>query len=146
MAMATAGQGTAWHYLVLYDGECGLCDRSVQLILRHDRRKLLQFAPLQGATAAPIVAQTGTAPGAFDTMIYVEQVGEQRRVYQRSAAVFRILSKMGGAFYWLSIFRIMPTWLMNVLYNFIAKRRMRWFGRLDACRVPDEASKARFLP
>ena len=69
--------------LVLYDGECGLCDRLVQWLLRHDRRHVLHYAPLQGETARPYVH------GPIVTMIFVET--DDARIYQRSRGALRIL-------------------------------------------------------
>jgi len=134
----------SWRYLVLYDGECGLCDRSVQWLLRHDRKQVLTFAPLQGETARPYVG----ASDALDTMILVEQpAGDSPpRTSRRSRAVLRILSKLGPGWWLLSLVRVIPAFLSDLLYRFVAAHRLRWFGRVDACRRPDEATRARFLP
>ena len=80
-----------WRNLVLYDGECGLCDRLVQWLLRHDRDGILSYAALQGETAKPYVT------GDMDTMVFVERGdGGSTRVFERSRGVFRILQKLGG--------------------------------------------------
>jgi predicted DCC family thiol-disulfide oxidoreductase YuxK len=133
-----------WRYLVLYDGECGLCDRSIQWLLRHDRKGLLRFAPLQGATARPFVE------GPLDelaTVLYVERDAEgQPRVWERSAAAFRILWRLGGGWRVVAWLRVLPRALTDAVYRFVARRRRRWFGTVDACRAPDAAARARFLP
>jgi predicted DCC family thiol-disulfide oxidoreductase YuxK len=131
----------AWRYLVLYDGECGLCDRTVQWLLRHDHREVLRFAPLQGEVARPF---TGGATE-FDTMVFVEREGEATRVSQRSRAMFRILARIGGPWRILSWLRFLPSGLTDLFYRLVAANRIRWFGRVDACRLPDAASRARFL-
>jgi predicted DCC family thiol-disulfide oxidoreductase YuxK len=125
----------------LYDGECGLCDRSVQWLLRHDRRGVLQFAPLQGEAAQPF---TGGATE-FDTMVFVERQGERARVTHRSRAIFRILSRIGGPWRLVSWLRFLPAWLTDPAYRLVAANRIKWFGRVDACRLPDPATRARFL-
>jgi predicted DCC family thiol-disulfide oxidoreductase YuxK len=131
-----------WRYLVLYDGECGLCDRSVQWLLRHDKQDVLRYAPLQGATARAFVERTD----AFDTIVFVEK-GEDGavRVSHRSRAAFRILSRLGGVWRMISWLRILPLALTDLVYRFVAARRIRWFGRVDACRLPDPSVRARFL-
>jgi predicted DCC family thiol-disulfide oxidoreductase YuxK len=135
--------------LVLYDGLCGLCDRTVQWLLQHDRRGALVFAPLQGETARPyldVTKQTGS-PDGFDTIVFVER--DQRgtdRVHVRSRAAFRILRLVGAPWSWLAVFSLLPAFLTDAGYRFIARRRLRWFGQLDACRLPDAKTRARFLP
>jgi predicted DCC family thiol-disulfide oxidoreductase YuxK len=130
-----------WRYLVLYDGECGLCDRSVQWLLRHDKQAVLRYAPLQGATARDFVERTD----AFDTIVFVEKDDGGLRVSHRSRAAFRILSRLGGVWRVISWLRILPAALTDLVYRFVAARRIRGFGRVDACRLPDPSVRARFL-
>jgi predicted DCC family thiol-disulfide oxidoreductase YuxK len=131
-----------WSNLVLYDGECGLCDRTVQFLLRHDHEGVLQFAPLQGETARPFV---GEQP-ALDTMLLVERMGDGSiRVSSRSRGVFRTLAKLGGFWRVVSWLRFLPAFLTDLGYRIVAHNRVRWFGRVDACRLPDPAVRRRFL-
>ena len=131
--------------LVLYDGLCGLCDRSVQWLLRRDRRGVLVFAALQGETARPYLAAAG-GEGALDTMVFVErdERGDEL-ITTRSRAWFRIVRRLGAPWSALAIFRILPGLLTDAVYGFVSRNRTRWFGRRDACRVPDAATRRRFL-
>ncbi len=130
--------------LVLYDGECGLCDRSVQWCLRRDHARVLRYAPLQGETAAPWRDPKATT---FDTIVFVaRQPNGQLRRFERSRAAFEILRRVGGGWSWLAWFRYLPAWLTDLPYRLIAVNRIRWFGRVDACRLPDPATRALFLP
>jgi predicted DCC family thiol-disulfide oxidoreductase YuxK len=141
---AASGAGA----IVLYDGLCGLCDRSVQWLLRHDRRGQLSFAPLQGDTARPYLDAAG-GRGLTDhaTMVFIERDGRgDESITVRSRAWFRILRRLGPPWSLLNAFSILPTGLTDAIYRFVSRNRAKWFGRLDACRVPDEATKARFLP
>jgi predicted DCC family thiol-disulfide oxidoreductase YuxK len=132
-----------WRDLVLYDGECGLCDRSVDWLLRHDRRGVLTFAPLQGQTARPFAGE----PLRLDTMLFVERRPDGgTRVYDRSAAAFRILRRLGGPWHLVGALSLLPRAVTDRLYAFVASRRHRWFGRRASCRVPDASVRARFLP
>jgi predicted DCC family thiol-disulfide oxidoreductase YuxK len=131
-----------WRYLVLYDGECGLCDRSVQWLLRHDRQGLLRYAPLQGTTARAFVERTD----AYDTIVFVEKGDDGAvRVSRRSRAAFRIFAQLGGVWRVIGWLRFLPAGLTDLVYRFVAARRIRWFGRVDACRLPDPSVRARFL-
>lgn len=135
--------------LVLYDGYCGLCDRSVQWLIARDRRAVLRFTPLQGETAAPILERHGfPADQELRTMLVVERLGSPReRLRERSDGALAALAAIGGGWGLLGrIGRAVPRFLRDAVYDFIARRRLRWFGRLDACRIPTPAEKARFLP
>ena len=135
--------------LVLYDGTCGLCDRSVRWLVDVDRRAVLRFAPLQGETAAPILARHGIArQGEFSSMLTVEQPGTAgERVLSRSSGALAALVAVGG---WRGslgrIARWVPRALRDAVYDFIAARRFRWFGKADACRIPTPEERARLLP
>jgi predicted DCC family thiol-disulfide oxidoreductase YuxK len=132
----------SWRYLVLYDGECGLCDRSVQWLLRHDRRGVLRYAPLQGETARAFVP----AGKPVETIVFVERGDDgQVRLSERSRAAFAILGRIGGPWRVLSWLRVLPAFFTDLFYRFVARNRLRWFGRVDACRLPDPAVRARFL-
>lgn len=126
-------------HLVLFDGECGLCDRSVQWLLRHDPRGVLTFAPLAGEAARRFVPR-----GDYDTVVLVEHDERGARLYERSRAAFRIWRALGGGWRVLSWLRFLPAWLTDVPYRVVARNRLRWFGKI-ACRVPTPELRARFL-
>jgi predicted DCC family thiol-disulfide oxidoreductase YuxK len=128
--------------IVLYDGVCGLCNRTVQFLLRVDRQRALVFAPLQGETAAALRARHPEIPDDLDTVVYVEdeRVYLRSRVFVRAARHLPYPWKLGR---WLWI---VPWPLADLLYRLIARIRYRVFGKYDACRVPDPEQRARFLP
>lgn len=131
---------------VLFDGRCGLCDRSVRWLLRHDRRAALRFAPLEGGVAAAVRARHPDLPGADETMVLVERPGtSSERVRVRSSAAIEIVVALGGAWRLVAVLRAVPSWLLDPTYRFVARRRASWFGRLTECRVPSVEERARFL-
>lgn len=128
--------------VVLYDGECGLCHRSVKFILRHERDTTLLFAPLQGETAAALRARYPSIPANLDTVVLIDN----DRAYLRSKAFLYVAKYLRGfshAGYW---FRWLPGPLLNLGYRFIAKIRYRVWGKVDACELPSPAQRKRFLP
>jgi predicted DCC family thiol-disulfide oxidoreductase YuxK len=134
--------------IVLYDGLCGLCDRSVQWLLQHDRRGELLFAPLQGETARPYLeAARGSGGTDLDTMVLVErdESGDES-ISVRSRAWFRIVRRLGLPWSLLGALRALPLPVAEALYRFVSRNRTRWFGKRDACRVPDAPTRRRFLP
>lgn len=126
--------------VLFYDGECGLCARSVQWCLARDRAGVLRFAPLQGTTYAALGEDR---PRDLGSLVVHDVDG----LHVRSEAVLRIGRLLGGP--WrvaAALGRVVPRFARDAAYDAIARRRHRWFGPADACRVPDPATRARFLP
>jgi predicted DCC family thiol-disulfide oxidoreductase YuxK len=133
--------------LVLFDSVCVLCDSSVRWLVDADREHRLRFAPLQGKTASEVLRRHPGAPDQLSTMVYVRGFGwGSERIYLRSDALAAILQDLGGAYQALALFRFLPRFLRDWLYDFIASHRYRWFGKLDACRLPEKGEEERFLP
>lgn len=129
--------------IILFDGVCNLCERTVQLVIRNDRRSRFRFAPLQSAAGRRLLAEhdAGNAEGLSSVILI-----EGGRVYRKSRAALRIARRMDGAWpllfyccYWI------PPFLANPIYDFIGSRRYRWFGRKESCWMPDDDLRERFL-
>lgn len=129
--------------LVLYDGVCGMCDHTVQFLLDEDASQTLKFAALQGETAT----RRTDVPSDLKSVAFVINYGTaQEQTYFRSEAVLRMLDQIGGFWRVVSWLRIIPRSLRDTVYDAIAQRRYRWFGKLDTCRIPSPELRARFLP
>lgn len=132
--------------LILYDGVCGLCDRTVQFLLREDRHGVLTFAPLQGETADAIRLRHPHLEGA-DSMVFVRDAGgEREQALLRTTGVLAALATLGGFWRVVSWLRVVPRPLRDGIYDAVAARRYRWFGKFDSCRLPAAGDAARFLP
>lgn len=132
-------------HLVLYDGVCGLCDRTVQFLLRNDRKLVLSFAQLQGETAARLGPRLHP-PGDLETVIFVEDFStESQRISYRSTGVLRMLNRIGGFWRVLSWLRVVPRPIRDLAYRVVARYRYRWFGRFDTCQPIDASVADRFL-
>ena len=133
--------------IILYDGVCGLCNRLVQFVLRHDRRDLFRFASLQSEFAAAILRRHGIAPGELDTFYLVrdcEQPGEQ--LAARSEAALAVARGLGGI--WGAVafpLRMLPAGVRDWGYNLVARHRYRLFGKYDVCPLPEARHRHRFL-
>jgi predicted DCC family thiol-disulfide oxidoreductase YuxK len=133
--------------LVLFDGVCVLCDASMRFLLDRDARGIFCFAPLQGETARAVFSRHPEADGSLRTVLYVRDFeGPDERLYERSDAAIEILRDLGGVYRAVSPMRFLPRGLRDALYDFIASHRYRWFGKLDACRLPEKGMEERFLP
>lgn len=126
--------------ILFYDGECGLCARSVQWCLDHDRRGILRFAPLQGETYRAL--DLPDRPTELSTVVLLDE----GRLRVRSEAVLRLWSLCGGPWRVLGACgRVVPRGLRDALYDAVARRRHRLFGAVDRCRLPSAAENGRFL-
>ena len=132
--------------VVLYDGVCGLCDKTVQWLLDHDPQGHFHFTPLQGETAAALRARHPEIPETLESVILVDSRGPHRQVTLRSRAVFLMLREIGGVWAWIGMFRVIPAFLTDLGYRAVASIRYRVWGQLDACRLPSPDERARFLP
>lgn len=122
--------------IVIFDGECHLCDRSVQFVLKRDKNAVFRFCTLQYAKANGLI-QTVT-----DSVILIDK----NTKYIKSKAGLKILNYLGG-FYRLKsyLLSVIPRNLADVIYDFIAKNRYKWFGKYDECMIPQKGWKARFI-
>jgi predicted DCC family thiol-disulfide oxidoreductase YuxK len=127
--------------IIFFDGMCGLCNASVDWVLKRDRHAVFRFAPLQGETAHHVLSPADT-----------QQLGSivlrmNGNVYRKSSAVVRILWQLGifektaGIALWL-----IPKPFRDFGYAFIARNRYRWFGTKETCRVPTPEERTKFLP
>ena len=133
--------------IILYDGVCGLCNRLVQFLLKHDRHGRLRYASLQSDFAAKVLQRHGFDPKDLDTLHVVENYDQpSERVLQRSDAVLRAGRELGGAWSPLaSLAKVVPRPLRDLVYRFVARNRYRVFGKYDTCMLPDPSQRNRFL-
>ena len=128
------------HPIVFFDGVCGLCNATVDRLLRWDRRGVLRFAPLQGATAERLLSTRLTVH--MDTLVLCDAQG----IHLRSEAVLRTAAYLGPPWRLFTVLRVVPRRLRDGVYDLIARRRYRWFGRKQICRLPLPHERGLFLP
>lgn len=126
--------------VILYDGECGLCDRLVQWVLPRDRSARFQFAALQSDWAQAALQRHGLPLTDFDSMVVIE--GE--KIHLRSTAALRVLRALPG-WRWAYVFIVVPRGLRDVVYRWIARRRKRWFPAPAVCGLPQPGWRERFI-
>lgn len=134
--------------LLLYDGSCGFCARSVQFVLRHDsRRRTLRFAALDSAIGSDVRARHPAIEG-VDSVVWVDpaDTSEVQEVLVRSAAVLRVLKYLGGIWRVLAVVAaIVPRSLADAVYDFIARHRHKLTRGNPACLVPTPEQRSRFI-
>lgn len=125
--------------ILIYDGECNLCDRSVRFILNHEKDSSLYFTHINSSKGKEIRKSFGI-DDAYDSILLCE--GD--RLYGKSDAVLRIALYLRAPYSFLPFFFWVPLFIRDRLYDFIARKRYSWFGK-DNCIIPDERLKERFI-
>lgn len=128
--------------IILFDGVCNLCDSSVQFIIRHDSNDVFRFVSLQSELGIQIVNHVGVDLTKIDSILFYES---EVAYYYKSEAVLRIAQSLGGIFKCLGFFSILPTRFLNLVYDFIAKNRYKWFGKNESCMIPTPELQSKFL-
>ncbi len=133
--------GSVMHPVVLYDGFCNLCSRSVQFIMKRDKKKKFLFSPLSSEFSKQVFRHFQLPEGYSDSVILFNR----NKVYKSSGAALQIAVRLSGLWPLMAIFFIVPWFLRDCLYNFIAKRRIKWFGKRERCFLPDDANQKSFI-
>jgi len=133
------------HPVLLYDGVCGLCNRTVQFVLRHDREKKFRFAPLQSDFAARVLGKKGVSASDLNSFYIVVFRGEDVLLERSDAAIF-LMNELPGIWPTVAcVLRLFPRAIRDWGYRVIARNRYRLFGKYETCPVPSEAERERFI-
>lgn len=125
--------------VIFFDGYCGLCNGFIDFMMKVDSKSQFKFSPLQSD-----FAKANLRPEDISDLksLVVLTNGKATR---KAEGVIIALSKLGGFWKLISIFRIFPASFLNIGYDFIARNRYNFFGKRDTCRLPTPEEKARFL-
>ncbi|MCT4622115.1 MAG: DCC1-like thiol-disulfide oxidoreductase family protein [Schleiferiaceae bacterium] len=126
--------------VLLFDGVCNLCVGSVQFFLKHDKRGELKFASLQSAYGEQ-QKEKYNIPANVDSLIFIHK----GKAYHYSSAALRGAANMGGLWPLVKVLLVIPPFVRNGIYKWIAKNRYRWFGKKESCWLPTPELNARFL-
>lgn len=129
------------HPIILFDGICNLCNSSVQYVIKHDPTALFRFASLQGETGKQLLKQYGLPENELNSFVLILD----NKAYTRSSAAIIVAKQLTGITKLLYGFIIVPPFIRNAVYGFIAKNRYKWFGKKDSCMIPTAELKSRFL-
>ncbi len=128
--------------LILYDGECNICNGGVRIVLQHEREPYWHFAALQSPAGQTLSRHFDMPVDNFDTMIVIDR-GE---VLYRSDAMVRVNSKLKAPYRWFAGgIGLLPKPIRDAGYRKLAANRFKWFGRRDSCPVPGPSVRARFV-
>lgn len=128
--------------LILFDGVCNLCNYAIQYVIKHDKNDVFMFAALESDVGQQIIKHYNIDVNKIDSiLLYSEVFGLE---YKSSAAI-KIGSQLGFPQYLIRVFYIVPTFIRNYVYDYIAKNRYKWFGKKASCMIPSAALKSKFL-
>ncbi len=127
--------------IILFDGVCNLCNNSVQFIINRDAKAKFKFASLQSQTGQELLKQFNQSGSELISVMLIRN----DRLYSKSNAALEIARQLSGAWPALYIFKIIPSFLRDWIYDWIASNRYRWFGKKDECMIPTPELKSRFL-
>lgn len=128
--------------IIFYDSNCLLCNRSVEFIIRRDPNRQFRFSYLQSGYALRLLGNRVKDKGNLPDSIVLY---EEDSCYFKSTAALRIARRLSGLWPILYIFILVPVFMRDALYDFIAHNRYRWFGEVKSCRIVDPAMKDRFI-
>jgi len=127
--------------IVLFDGVCNLCSKSVQFILKRDKKNQFLFGSLQGAYGQEMLKKYQLPESEFNSFMLIE--GD--KLYTKSSGALRMLKHLGGWWRLLYVFIIVPKFIRDGIYNWVSKNRYKWYGKMNECWLPRPEWKARFL-
>jgi len=127
--------------VILYDGVCALCNAWVKFVLRWDRKEVFLFAALQSSQGRKLLAEREIKIPTLSSVVVVYP----ETVFLRSDAALVILTELGLPWSLSAALRIIPKFLRDYLYNFVAVNRYRVFGKYESCPLPDAKVRSRFL-
>ncbi|MCK0109802.1 DUF393 domain-containing protein [Flavobacteriaceae bacterium S0825] len=128
--------------LILFDGVCNLCNSSINYVIKYDKNDVFMLAPLQSEVGKSIIKKYNLDTSKTDSILLYS---EEKGLKIKSSAALAIASRLGFPRSLLIAFYIVPPFIRNLVYNYIAKNRYKWYGKKDACMIPTPELKAKFL-
>ena len=127
--------------VIIFDGICNLCCGWVQYLIRRDKTMKFRFVSFQSETGQKLLNQVHENDNMNESIIYLKE----NKSFRESSAVLEILTDIGGVWKLIAVLKLIPKPIRNKLYQLIAKKRYRYFGKRATCLLPTPVNKKRFL-
>ena len=127
--------------VILFDGVCNLCNSAVQYVIRHDPKSKFRFASLQSDAGKQLLRQFDLPENDINSFVLIQK----DKAFTRSRAALTVAKQLKGPISLLYGFIIVPSFIRDVVYDLVAKKRYYWFGKKDSCMVPDPSLNSRFI-
>ena len=128
--------------IILFDGVCNLCNGSVQFVIKRDKKDAFRYAAIQSEMGEQLIAERHIDTNQVDSIILIEP---GVAYFTKSDAALEIAGELGGLWKLTSIFKWIPKSIRDVIYDFVARNRYKWFGKQESCMIPTPELKAKFL-
>lgn len=132
---------TKKHKIILFDGVCNLCNSSVNFVIKKDKNDVFRFAALQSEIGSQYINKFNIDPSQTDSIILIDV----DKHYIKSSAALTIAKSLKGVYPLLYAFIIVPAFIRNWVYDYIAKNRYKWYGKKESCMIPTPELKSKFL-
>ena len=127
--------------IIRFEGVCNLCNGAVTYIIKRDKKNIFKFAALQSEIGQELISKFNIDTLKVDSIILID--GEKN--YEKSTAALHIAKHLSGTYHLLFGFMIVPKFLRNAIYDYIARNRYKWFGKKESCMIPTPELKSKFL-
>jgi predicted DCC family thiol-disulfide oxidoreductase YuxK len=127
--------------VILFDGVCNFCNSGVNFLIRQDKEKNIRFAALQSDAGKRILQEFEIDTATTDSFLLVDN----NKVYTYSTAGLKVYNHLPWYWKWTQIFWIVPKFLRDGIYKWVAANRYKWFGRKEECMIPSASVRERFL-
>ena len=127
--------------LIVYDGVCVLCNAAIAFIHRHESARQLKMTPLQSELGRWLQQHFDIDLLADNTILVIHH----HKLLVRSDALIAIATRLDRPYKWLSGYRFFPKRLRDGLYEYLARRRYRLFGRYDHCLLANAGIQDRII-
>lgn len=128
--------------IILFDGVCNLCNEVIQFVIKRDKKDVFRYAALQSELGEQLTKERGIDTSKVDSFVLIEP---GVAYFVKSDAALEIAKDFGGMWKLFQLFQWIPTSFRNVVYDFVARNRYKWFGRKDQCMIPTPELQAKFL-
>lgn len=129
--------------IILFDGVCNFCNYWARFAMKRDKKGTLLFTTLQGETAKALLPEYAIDPTRITSVIFIDEV--KNRAYIQSSAALHICRYLRGGWPLVYGLIIIPRFLRDAVYNWVARNRYKWFGRKESCMIPTPEQRSRFL-
>ena len=129
------------HSIILFDGVCNLCNGAVNFVIKRDPGNVFKFTPLQEKQGVLLLKKHAIDAQKLDSIVLVEN----KKVYTKSSAALRIARKLSNLWPLFFVLLIIPSFIRDGVYDFIAKNRYKWFGKKEQCIIPTPGLREKFL-
>lgn len=127
--------------LLLFDGVCNLCNNSINYIIKKDTKNVFKFASLQSDVAKKILLQFDSTNFDLSSIVLVDH----DKLYFKSTAILKAGKHLGGIYKICYFFIVIPRPIRDLIYDYIAKNRYKWYGKKESCMIPTPELKEKFI-